>query len=112
MAAAVVTCTFALMGLGHINPAQAEETTLHSDHQVPGSDGGGDDRLDRGAGAFGGGILAVGLLGNLINHAAIAETDTHARKDCAHIGNCRIPVAHDPGAATTVDVDRRAKAPR
>lgn len=98
MAAAIVTCTFALTGLGQMDPAQAEETTTLAGHQMPGNDDGGDHRLGRGAGPFDGAILAVGLLGNLVGRATTKAPDNHCLKGCTAIGNCKASISGDSSA--------------
>lgn len=110
MAAAVVTCTFALMGLGQMNSAQAEETPMLGDHRVPA--GGGDQGLDHGAGPFDGAILAVGLLGNLVNHSSKKESDSPYRKDCITVGNCNASLSYGPSTPLLApELEIRKKAP-
>jgi hypothetical protein len=65
-----------------------------------------------GFGGWGGLGMASLLSGLMISHAFIEDSDTHYRKDCYYVGNCKISVYSSPDDPPVVKVEKRKRAPK
>jgi hypothetical protein len=109
-AAAVLTCAFALTALGQIDPTQAETGAARGEPTIGGTEPA--HGPDRSADAFGGAVLAVQLLGNLLSHNVPDEHVGRSSNGDIHFGNFRILASRHRNVGTTAGAERRAQAPR
>ena len=73
---------------------------------------GGGWRRDGFGGLGGWGGVAAFLGGMEISHAFIEDSDTHYRKDCLYVGECKVSVYSSPDDPPVVKVEKRKRAPK